>query len=64
MQAWFSEVHPGVPPYRLYALSNAGSLLALVSYPFLVNRTSRAALRPMGGRWASAYSPCWQYGAA
>jgi len=36
MQAWFSEAHPGASPYRLYALSNAGSLLALLSYPFLV----------------------------
>src|ERR1041384_3130475 len=35
-QAWFSEAHPGVSPYRLYALSNIGSLLALVSYPFVV----------------------------
>jgi len=35
-QAWFSESHPRVSPYRLYALSNVGSLLALVGYPFLV----------------------------
>src|SRR5205823_5145235 len=34
MQQWFSRTHPGVSPYRLYALSNTGSLLALVSYPF------------------------------
>ena len=34
MQQWFSRTHPGVSPYRLYALSNAGSLLALLSYPF------------------------------
>ena len=34
LQVWFSRVHPGRSPYRLYALSNAGSLLALVSYPF------------------------------
>lgn len=34
MQAWFSQARPGVSPYRLYALSNAGSLLALLSYPF------------------------------
>ena len=34
MQQWFSRMHPGVSPYRLYALSNTGSLLALVSYPF------------------------------
>ena len=33
MQHWFSRTRPGVSPYRLYALSNAGSLLALVSFP-------------------------------
>jgi tetratricopeptide (TPR) repeat protein len=33
MQHWFSRTNPGVSPYRLYALSNIGSLLALVSYP-------------------------------
>ncbi|HUR59543.1 MAG TPA: fused MFS/spermidine synthase [Opitutaceae bacterium] len=34
MQEWFRRVTPGASPYRLYALSNVGSLLALVSYPF------------------------------
>jgi hypothetical protein len=33
MQHWFNRTHPGVSPYRLYALSNIGSLLALISYP-------------------------------
>jgi tetratricopeptide (TPR) repeat protein len=33
IQEWFSRARPGVSPYRLYALSNTGSLLALVSYP-------------------------------
>ena len=33
MQQWFSVTRPGVSPYRLYALSNIGSLLALLSYP-------------------------------
>jgi len=33
MQRWFSLTNPGVSPYRLYALSNVGSLLALLSYP-------------------------------
>jgi hypothetical protein len=33
MQQWFSRTNPGVSPYRLYALSNVGSLLALLSYP-------------------------------
>jgi len=36
LQRWFSQTSDGAPPYRLYALSNAGSLLALVSYPFIV----------------------------
>jgi hypothetical protein len=33
MQQWFAQTNPGVSPYRLYALSNFGSLLALLSYP-------------------------------
>lgn len=36
LQAWFARSLPGRSPYRLYALSNLGSLLALVSYPFVV----------------------------
>ncbi|MFM1747218.1 MAG: hypothetical protein RLZZ188_884 [Verrucomicrobiota bacterium] len=35
MQDWFRRSAPGVSPYRLYALSNVGSLLALVSYPLV-----------------------------
>ena len=35
IQSWFSRVHPGRAPYRLYALSNVGSLAALLSYPFV-----------------------------
>jgi uncharacterized integral membrane protein len=51
IQAWFSRT-VAASPYRLYALSNAGSLLALLSYPFLVEplltRRAQAAL------WGSA----------
>jgi len=36
LQHWFNRVHPTKSPYRLYALSNLGSLLGLVSYPFFV----------------------------
>ncbi|MFA5265578.1 MAG: hypothetical protein WC378_17295, partial [Opitutaceae bacterium] len=36
MQAWLGTTHPGRSPYRLYALSNAGSFLALLAYPFCV----------------------------
>jgi tetratricopeptide (TPR) repeat protein len=33
LQHWFSRTHPGVSPFRLYALSNVGSVLALLSFP-------------------------------
>ncbi|MGE5195371.1 MAG: fused MFS/spermidine synthase [Deltaproteobacteria bacterium] len=36
VQRWFSLTHAGESPYRLYSLSNLGSLLALLSYPFVV----------------------------
>ena len=50
LQRWFSLVHPGLAPYRLYALSNAGSLLALLAYPALVEpRLTRAA---QAGAWS------------
>ncbi len=38
IQAWFARSFPGRSPYRLYALSNGGSLLALLSYPILFER--------------------------
>ncbi|HYP17458.1 MAG TPA: fused MFS/spermidine synthase, partial [Opitutus sp.] len=38
MQQWFSQTQPGRSPYRLYSLSNTGSLLALLGYPFLFER--------------------------
>ena len=36
LQAWYARERREADPYRLYALSNAGSLLALLSYPVLV----------------------------
>ncbi len=36
VQVWFSRSYPGRSPYRLYALSNFGSLAALLSYPLWV----------------------------
>lgn len=36
MQAWFSHLFPNRSYARLYALSNAGSLLGLLAYPLLV----------------------------
>jgi hypothetical protein len=36
VQAWFSQLYPGRSPYRLYSLSNVGSLAALLTYPFFI----------------------------
>jgi len=48
LQTWFSRLRPGQSPYRLYALSNAGSLLALLSHPFVFEpwlpRTTQATV--------------------
>jgi SAM-dependent methyltransferase len=35
IQAWFAREFPGSSPYRLFALSNLASMLALLGYPFL-----------------------------
>lgn len=36
LQAWFARERFGVVPYRLFALSNFGSMLALLAYPIVV----------------------------
>ena len=36
LQHWFCRVYPDRLPYRLYAISNLGSLLGLLGYPFLL----------------------------
>jgi hypothetical protein len=48
LQVWWSQVERSVIPYRLFALSNLGSLLALAAYPTLIEpnftlRTQRVA---------------------
>jgi hypothetical protein len=50
MQAWFHRVHPHTSPYRLYALSNFGSLLALLSYPVVIEPA--LARRPQALWWS------------
>ena len=35
IQSWFARAYPGSSPYRLFALSNFASMLALLGYPFL-----------------------------
>jgi EF hand domain-containing protein len=41
VQAWFARLYPGRSPYRLYSLSNIGSLAALLTYPFLIEPALR-----------------------
>ena len=53
LQSWFSQVRPGVSPYRLYALSNAGSLLALLAYPFFVEPWLGRGVQAWG--WAGGF---------
>ncbi len=36
VQTWYAAANPGRDPYRLYSLSNVGSLLGLLCYPFLI----------------------------
>lgn len=66
LQHWFSRAHPGVSPFRLYALSNAGSLLALLSYPIgfetWLTRGAQTSLWGVGlGIYALACAWCgWQ----
>ena len=54
LQAWFARTHPGVSPYRLYALSNVGSLLALVTYPFVVEPS--LTLHTQAVLWAAGFA--------
>ena len=53
LQGWFARLHPGRSPYRLYALSNLGSLLALLSYPFWVEGHLR--LREQAVTWSVGF---------
>lgn len=53
MQSWFSRAYPQRSPYRLYALSNLGSLLGLFAYPFLVERT--LTLKYQTWAWSGVY---------
>jgi hypothetical protein len=53
MQHWFTLVYPGKSPYRLYALSNFGSLMGLLSYPLVLEPLLK--LRMQAWLWCAAY---------
>jgi hypothetical protein len=53
LQQWFAKSNPGRSPYRLYSLSNLGSLLGLISYPFLIEPHLR--LHVQAWMWSVSY---------
>jgi SAM-dependent methyltransferase len=53
LQAWYAREHKGAMPYRLYALSNAGSMFALLSYPVLFE--PKLTTHQQSGTWSIAY---------
>ncbi len=53
VQAWFARSFPGRSPYRLFALSNFASMLALIGYPFALE--PRVATRMQSYAWSAAY---------
>ena len=53
LQRWFTQSSEQRSPWRLYALSNFGSFLALLSYPFLVEPYVR--LRAQAWVWSGLY---------
>ncbi|HKG55198.1 MAG TPA: hypothetical protein VKB04_13130 [Anaerolineales bacterium] len=54
MQAWFSRLFPQRSYTRLYALSNVGSLLGLLTYPFLIEPI--LSLRLQGWIWSVGFA--------
>jgi len=54
LQSWYTHTRVGAAPYRFYALSNAGSMLALLSYPILIEPIISSSHQAMG--WSAAYA--------
>ncbi|HEY3443742.1 MAG TPA: fused MFS/spermidine synthase [Paludibaculum sp.] len=54
IQVWYVQSNPGATPYRLFALSNLGSMLALLSYPPLVE--PNLTLRQQAVTWSVAFA--------
>lgn len=54
IQAWYVQSNPGAAPYRLFALSNLGSMLALLSYPPLVE--PNLTLHQQAITWSAAFT--------
>lgn len=53
LQSWFAKSNPKKSPYRLYALSNLGSLLGLLTYPLFVE--TYMSLGVQSWYWTAGY---------
>ncbi len=53
IQAWFARAFAGRSPYRLYALSNVGSLAALLTFPLIFEPA--LTLDAMAYLWSGAF---------
>ncbi len=54
VQSWFARAYPGQNPYRLFAVSNTASLIALVGYPFLLE--PNAGTRAQAWVWSGLFA--------
>ncbi len=54
LQAWFARAWPKSQAYRLFALSNAGALLALCAYPVLIE--PRVPTRAQAIWWSGGFA--------
>jgi hypothetical protein len=53
LQAWYARTHTGGMPYRLFALSNFASMLALLTYPFVVEPSLPS--KTQGLAWSAGF---------
>lgn len=54
LQRWFASGQSGRDPYVLFAAANAGSLAALIGYPFFIER--RLGLTEQWWMWSGGYA--------
>lgn len=53
LQAWFARRYPNARVYRLYALSNAASMTALIAYPPLIEPAASVPVQAVA--WSAGY---------
>ncbi len=54
LQSWIAPRYPAATVYRMFALSNAGSLLGLLAYPFAIEPFATSGLQARG--WSIGYA--------